>query len=216
MATPWISDDTLDGYIHPEDMVIEDYDRFTKDEDGNPYNKGVYVTDDTLDGYVHPYGMSAEELTEFTKDEDGYPYNNGVFKFKDYNDSYPYIFEHRDYNDSSSTNYGYWKFPTVNIPTGANQDEEYEIENDGYPYTAVHDFAYRRFTKNRRGYPFMNAAWKYDANNDRYPWIFGFAVMKGDMVRILKKSEWQTVGDKLVYTQKRLKDSYWEHNKTFE
>jgi len=92
-------------------------------------------------------------------------------------------------------------------------------QNEGYPWITGHfPNVFEYFETDEDGYPKNFSVWKLDSQNDGYPWITGFLAMKGDkgdMVRILKKPAWQPVEDKLVYTQERLKDSYWEHNKKF-
>jgi len=92
-----------------------------------------------------------------------------------------------------------------------------DSENEGYMRLVDNETeVFAEFTKDSHGYPTNRGVWKFDGQNDGYPWITGYSPKFGDTVRILKNSAWRIIGDKLVYTQKRLRDSYWEHNKKFE
>ena len=66
-------------------------------------------------------------------------------------------------------------------------------DNDGYPINAEFEYKdWNEFTKDRYGYPTNTGVWKFDSQNDGYPWIVGYLETRrrGDTVKIMENGAW--------------------------
>ena len=58
-----------------------------------------------------------------------------------------------------------------------------DSQNDGYPYPInTNPTKFTEFTKDRDGYPTNLSVWKLDENNESYPWITGFALIRREVL----------------------------------
>lgn len=76
-----------------------------------------------------------------------------------------------------------------------------DSENGGYMRLVDNEAeVFAEFTKDRYGYPTNRGVWRFDGQNDGYPWITGYSPKAGgDRVVIMKNGVWQDTDGTVVF-----------------